>query len=251
MIQKFDLHCHSTFSDGIATIEEIEVHCMKNNLGVALTDHNEIRGAVKLIENGKIPSIPGMEVSMMGGLELLIYFNNIEEMELFYKKQIEPYKKKCLIAYLQNDLFQILENASELETYTSIPHPYAILQILAMRRLKRRYPPLLEYLFNKIDAIEVFNGNLSEMQNQKAQKLRQKYNKGMTLGSDAHDLKYFGYTSNFFQTNGSSYKEFFRALKENRYKSIRYVENKLRFIPIFKSLKTNMLHYLKCKFFSI
>lgn len=251
MIQKFDLHCHSTFSDGTATIEEIEEHCIKNNLGIALTDHNEIRGAVQLIENGKIPSIAGMEVSMKGGLELLIYFNHLEEMERFYRKQIEPFKRKCSIAYLQNDLFPILEYASELDTYISIPHPYAILQILAMKRIKRRTPQLLEYLFHKIDAVEVFNGKLSGKKNQKAQKFAQKYNKGITIGSDAHELKYFGYSNISFRINSSCYKESFRVLRENKYKSIRYVESKLRFIRIFKTLKRNTFQYFKCKFFNI
>jgi len=247
MTIKFDMHCHSNYSDGNCTIEQIEKFCIKNNLGIALTDHNEIRGSVRLVERGNIFLIPGMEVSLKGGLELLIYFKHVEEMELFYRKQIEPFKKKCLIAYLENDLFHILETASDFNTYTSIPHPYSIIQILARKKLMRNSPQLIEYLFSKIDAIEVFNGNLSMKQNQNAQKLRERYAKGQTIGSDAHDLKYFGFTNTLIQTTGLSYKDFFEALKHNNYKSIQYVENKLRFIPIYKSMKTNIMHYFKCK----
>jgi len=54
MILPIDLHCHSTFSDGMASIVQIEEKCQRENISVMLTDHNEIRGSLKLQAQKKV-----------------------------------------------------------------------------------------------------------------------------------------------------------------------------------------------------
>ena len=40
-----DLHCHSTFSDGSATVEEIIIYAKRTGVDcIALTDHDTIAG---------------------------------------------------------------------------------------------------------------------------------------------------------------------------------------------------------------
>ena len=57
-----DTHVHTRYSDGIAGIPRIERHCQNRGWGVAVTDHNEIRGAAELYERERVPVIPGIEV---------------------------------------------------------------------------------------------------------------------------------------------------------------------------------------------
>jgi len=40
-----DLHFHSTYSDGLNGIDKIAARARKLGIGIAITDHNEIRGA--------------------------------------------------------------------------------------------------------------------------------------------------------------------------------------------------------------
>jgi predicted metal-dependent phosphoesterase TrpH len=65
----FEIHCHSTFSDGRATPKEI-VEYAKNRLdGIAITDHDRIDGSLEALKyaNERFTVIPGMEVSSIEG----------------------------------------------------------------------------------------------------------------------------------------------------------------------------------------
>ncbi len=66
----FDLHTHSLYSDGIGTPEEMIKYAKSIGLdGIALTDHNEVEGALETLRLA--PSdfriIPGIEVSSAAG----------------------------------------------------------------------------------------------------------------------------------------------------------------------------------------
>jgi len=68
---KIDLHVHTCYSgDCATTLEEIVSQSKRKGLnGVAITDHNTIEGASKLIqkENSDLMIIPGIEVSTTRG----------------------------------------------------------------------------------------------------------------------------------------------------------------------------------------
>jgi hypothetical protein len=53
-------------------------HCQESSgasdIGVAITDHNEIRGAVEMDRIRDVLSIPGIEVTSGEGSHLLVYF---------------------------------------------------------------------------------------------------------------------------------------------------------------------------------
>ncbi len=83
-----DLHMHSTYSDGIATIEQILHHVQHNtDLDViALTDHDVIEGSLRTRDlwakgNYRFDFVVGEEVSTREGHLLA----------LFIEKRIEPY----------------------------------------------------------------------------------------------------------------------------------------------------------------
>jgi predicted metal-dependent phosphoesterase TrpH len=64
----YDLHCHSTASDGVLTPEEVVMRAASNGVGVlALTDHDDTSGLVKASEMARktgLEFINGIELSV-------------------------------------------------------------------------------------------------------------------------------------------------------------------------------------------
>src|SRR5262245_36286609 len=80
-----DTHVHTHYSDGLASVARIERFCRRHGLGIAVTDHNEIRGSTLMYERERVPVIPGLEVGTEEGVDLLVYFSSAERLEEFYK----------------------------------------------------------------------------------------------------------------------------------------------------------------------
>ncbi len=69
MALKLDLHVHTCYSlDATITPEEVLAYVKKRGLdGVAITDHDAIEGALKLVKRSGLIIIPGVEVSTLRG----------------------------------------------------------------------------------------------------------------------------------------------------------------------------------------
>ena len=65
---KIDLHVHTCYSrDSSITLKEVVAYSKKRGLdGVAITDHNTIKGALKL-KTREILVVPGIEISTLNG----------------------------------------------------------------------------------------------------------------------------------------------------------------------------------------
>lgn len=84
-----DLHCHSIFSDGSNTPEELLVFAEQGGLStLALTDHDTTAGLERFMAAGEassVETIPGIELSAEFGeapLHILGYFFDVESAEL-------------------------------------------------------------------------------------------------------------------------------------------------------------------------
>jgi predicted metal-dependent phosphoesterase TrpH len=66
---KADLHVHTTYSpDSVITPKELVFYAKKRGLtAVAITDHNQIEGALKIAKETNFLIIPGTEVSSLHG----------------------------------------------------------------------------------------------------------------------------------------------------------------------------------------
>ncbi len=215
---KYDLHYHSNFSDGMASIIDIEEKCLRENMGVILTDHNEIRGSLKLLERNKILTVPAIEAGTKEGLEFLIYFKRPEDLEFFYVKQIEPFRYKRFMVKMKNYVEPILEAANDLDTFISLAHPYAFKKKSVDKHLNN--PNMLNYMYDNIDAIEIFNGSLFKEINEKALMLKNKINKKITLGSDGHEISSLGLVNVTFEKENIIFSEdLYEELKNNNFSS--------------------------------
>jgi len=186
----YDLHCHSNFSDGLARIDEIEEKCLKDDFSVVLTDHNEIRGSIKLFERGKVPTLPAIEACCKEGLEFLIYFNDTSKIESFYKKAIEPYRLGRFMVQLKNGALSVLGAAKEFEGKIVIAHPFGIGK-KAVSYYKHDKAVIKE-IEKLIHGVEIYNGNVHKSSNQKAQEYAKSLGLPITVGSDGHDISSIG-----------------------------------------------------------
>lgn len=66
---KIDLHVHTCYSrDAVNTLREVVAYSKKRGLdGVAITDHDTLRGALRLIQESEFIIIPGVEITTRQG----------------------------------------------------------------------------------------------------------------------------------------------------------------------------------------
>ncbi|MFQ5759003.1 MAG: PHP domain-containing protein [Candidatus Bathyarchaeia archaeon] len=69
MVLKIDLHVHTCYSsDGITTPREVAAYSKRRGLdGVAITDHDTVDGALRLLRKTDLIIIPGVEITTSGG----------------------------------------------------------------------------------------------------------------------------------------------------------------------------------------
>ncbi len=176
-----DLHIHSTFSDGVATIEAILYHASAHtDLDViAITDHNTLAGALlalRLADDFRIDVIPGMEISTKEGDMLALFIT-------------EPVAAGMTFV-------DTARRVRELNGLPIAPHPFDILAngvgARRLRRIQQEHPGL-------IAGVEVINGSLlTRIGNIRAEKLRWELALPGVGGSDAHMLEDIGVARTLF-----------------------------------------------------
>ena len=176
----YDLHIHTTASDSFIKPEFLRDFVSDKRYLLSVTDHNEIRGGIKLAEMG-VNVIPGMELGCEDGFEILVYFKNMENLEKFYKEEVEKFKNIKRMEKTHRNIFDYLKSLEEYECHLSIPHIAGVVQ---KNFIKNK--PYIHEIAKKVDSIETHNNALSEHRNNIALEVREKYDKNATFGSDAH-----------------------------------------------------------------
>jgi len=119
-----DLHVHSKYSDGTNSVAEIAEKVRQQNIGIAITDHNEIKGAVEMDQYNDILSVPGIEVTSKEGTHILIYFYDIESLKQFYKNSIRPHMGSDIMSSTKLEMEEIITRARMYKSVIISPHPY-------------------------------------------------------------------------------------------------------------------------------
>ena len=186
---KYDLHIHTHYSPCSNLKPEILLKFAKKKglNGIAVTDHNSIKGALKVKKLNKDKNfevIVGDEVKTNYG-DVLAYY---------LQKEIKS-----------RDLFSVIDEIKAQTGLIAIAHPF---RISINPKLKFRYP--LEKIKDKIDALECFNARTLPGNNEKAQKMAKKLNIAGIAGSDTHFKFEIGTAYTIF--NGNLRK----AIKQNK-----------------------------------
>ena len=155
---KFDLHIHSKYSyDSFLSVEKILKIAKKRGLdGVAVTDHNTIKGGIETTKINK-----GDNFIVIVGSEIKTEYGDI--IGLFLNEEIES-----------RIFMEVVEEIRDQDGLVVLAHPF---------RKGINFPiDLLKH----VELIEAFNARSPKSLNAKALELARKFNKSMTAGSDAH-----------------------------------------------------------------
>jgi predicted metal-dependent phosphoesterase TrpH len=209
-----DTHVHTHYSDGLAGIPRIERFCRDRGMGIAVTDHNEIRGSTSLYERERAPVLPGIEVGTEEGVDLLVYFATADALEEFYLDAVEPFLRTRFMvrSWIQSE--RCLQVAKEMDGYVSLAHPFALGRKSLDYQHGRRGKPFVQTIMDGVDAIELHNGGVHKKANFKAQLYAQRCGKRLTVGSDSHRLGTIGSCGTYLNTqSGYSSPALFEDLK--------------------------------------
>jgi predicted metal-dependent phosphoesterase TrpH len=185
-----DLHFHSLYSDGKNSIDEIAAYAEMMGIGIAITDHNDIRGAIEINTYKSIFSIPGIEVTSREGTHILLYFYNLKSLRTFYYKDVAPYMGKDVMSSTDLSMETIITRARAYGAVIIFPHPFCgfYTGVSSHQFSKER----LESLFAMVDGVEVINSENLNKWNLKCALLGFNLNKAISGGSDGHSLYQLG-----------------------------------------------------------
>lgn len=222
-----DMHFHTHYSDSYTRPKDILSLAEKLGVGVAITDHNQIGGVLDAIEANKdVLIIPGMELSASDGPHILTYFYDWKDLKSFWDSNIKDCIRECQWIALKNmptsKILDLLENEN---CVVSAAHPMGYLgsnKGLEVCILKN-YIPKSEAC--RFDAFEVISGGLFRGANIKASQFAEKYNMGITGGTDGHLLHELGNIVTVSESNGLN--EFLDNIVKKRNKVIGLEKNLL------------------------
>jgi len=180
----YDMHVHTTDSDALTTSRCLAKVLKKNNISCAVTDHNIISGAKKVLEY--TPIIPGIEVSAREGPHILIYFERFSELEAYYNAKIRGNHTMCPHLAIKLDTEDIIESAKNAGGFVIAAHPYGygIAVRGAMKGIVTGVLP--ESAADNLDGLEVLCSGLKKSFNIEAEKYAEEHQLCITGGSDAH-----------------------------------------------------------------
>ncbi len=185
-----DTHFHSHYTDGTDSVAAIVEQARKKGIGIAITDHNDIRAAVELNDYSNVLTIPGIEVTSAEGSHLLVYFYDIKSLKRFYRQDVQPFMGKDVMSATHLPMIALLNRARQYRSVTIFPHPYSA-----------TYTGVCNFFFSSkeldallltADGIEVLNAANLHRWNMRCALLGFNLNKAIIGGSDGHQLSHMG-----------------------------------------------------------
>jgi predicted metal-dependent phosphoesterase TrpH len=188
-----DMHVHTHHSDAAIRIPSLVNRARKLGTGVAVTDHNEIQGAIEAATLAPdLPVIPGIELNSLEGPHILLYFFTMADLAEFFSTHVRGNLKKSQYMALQLPVAEILEAAEGYRCVKVAAHPFGYFGInrgVLKCIEKETLPP---GILDHIDGIEVICGAMSRDINEKAAGYAGEHDLPVTGGSDAHVLPAVG-----------------------------------------------------------
>ncbi len=187
-----DMHFHTNYSMDTSTrVNFIAKRAKMLGCGIAITDHNEIKGNIELAGKKKCMVIPSVEITSSELLDVIPYFYHLNDLKEFYNKHIK-HNLRPNIGFNFNrvslNFEEILHKLRNYRCIINLPHPYAPYPQNTDPFLLKENKRLLKY----IDSLEVLNGSLHRERNINSIKLNKKLKKAYVGGSDGHTLFQLG-----------------------------------------------------------
>jgi len=212
-----DMHIHSHHSDGTPSIDDIAERARGLGIGVSVTDHNQIEGAVELAARKDVFSIPGIEVTSLEGTHLLVYFYDIRDLEKFYRREIVPYMGPSVMHSTELEMEEVLRRARQYPSLTVFAHPYSA----AFTGICNVYFPgeRLEAILEQVDGVEVINASNLTKWNLRCALLGFNLGRAFTGGSDSHSIQHIGRAVTYSDCRRTP-RAFLEAVKKGRAKVV-------------------------------
>ena len=176
---KIDLHVHTCYSeDATTTLKEVVYYAKKRGLdGVAITDHETLRGALKLARKSQLTIIPGLEVETQRGHILALNITTLIPPNL--------------------SLTETVQKIHDAGGVAVIAHPAVVLKTGLGQKITSS---------SNLDAVEVINSASFPffLSTYLGRRLAERLNLSQTAGSDAHHAAEIGTAYSFINADSNS-----------------------------------------------
>lgn len=239
----FDMHVHTKYSDGANGVPSILKKAKKLGIGLAITDHNEIIGALKAYTNTLgVKIIPGIELTTFEGSHLLFYFTHPRDLEDFYIKHIKDKKLEHPNFITNVKTKEIIKYSQKYDCILSVAHPFSPSRLGLFNNIKKGHTD--ESLLRDLPTFEVLCGSNLKSMNQKSIEWAWQLNKAVTGGSDAHTLFEVGKIITY--SKAKDIKSFFEDIRNKKNFIIgREPRNASRLASYSPSVYHNYIRHLK------
>jgi len=209
-----DMHNHSMYSDSVTRIQTIAKRMRKLQMGIALTDHNEIAGNYVLAkENPDLLVVPGLEITTKERAHILTYFYTHDDMKDFFQKYVKDVRAQNPNFATSIALQQLCDYAAGYNAVLAPAHPFAIPSMFSFVHAVKKHPASRQ-IIDALDAVEVIcGGNLRQM-NKNAAQWAEKFDKGIIGGSDSHAIGSLGSVVTI--AHGTTVAEILDAIKKKQ-----------------------------------
>lgn len=240
----YDLHVHSSCSDGYHSVQKIVDHCIEKGIKVALTDHNVITDWSRLTEKEESVILPAIEVTSSEGVDILCYFFNWTDLETFYRTLVAPFR---IASYkLSHSAGRLLKESANYRCLVTIPHPEYPADPLRTNFFKMYRQDLLgEKELSAITCLEVFNSRRNHNLPSNAMNLLQKLAVHPVAGSDAHMVSAVGHS--LIAARADTHEAFLNSLAAGRFIAIATSTGVIsRTAPRFKMAWLHIKGLIRC-----
>jgi len=246
-----DMHFHTAHTDGTVSIRSLVKRIRKTGVGCAVTDHNEVSGALAASNEAKdLLIIPGIEISACDGPHILVFFYSAGDLNDFFLRCIKPERRESPWMLTNLTSGEILEAAEGFACLRGPAHPYGYLMFNSglAKCIEKGY--IDASLYGQCDVIEGICANMAHQENLRAVSLGSRLGLPVTGGSDGHLISDLG--SAVTCTRSSDPVDFLDELRKRRAVVIgreKYLHSKIitagaisaRFLPwLYPSVK---IHY--------